>query len=195
MAHYEPVRPWCELILREKMPLAVSGDWHGISMLFPMEKLFERYVERSLRRATPKDMRFTSQASSRYLCTHREKDFFQLRPDMLLVGPQGRWVLDTKWKKLNGADRSNNYGLSQADFYQLFAYGQTYLCGEGNLVLIYPKTAAFSGPLPPFVFSKNLQLWVLPFDLDTQQLIEPNPSVLPCISWTEPVDPRLLMFT
>ncbi len=49
MAHYQAIKPWCELILNQQMPLAVSGEWRGMSMLFPMEKLFERYVEGWLR--------------------------------------------------------------------------------------------------------------------------------------------------
>ena len=38
-----------------------------------------------------------------------------------------RWMLDTKWKLLDLADRKSNYGLKQSDFYQLFAYGNKYL--------------------------------------------------------------------
>lgn len=44
MAHYQAVKPWCELILNQQMPMAVSGEWRGMSLLFPMEKLFESYV-------------------------------------------------------------------------------------------------------------------------------------------------------
>ena len=33
MAHYKPVRPWCELILRQQLPFAGSGAWRGISLL------------------------------------------------------------------------------------------------------------------------------------------------------------------
>ena len=53
MAHYQPVRPWCELVLGQNMPLALRGKTHGISLLFPMEKLFERYVENKLRKQLP----------------------------------------------------------------------------------------------------------------------------------------------
>ena len=41
MAHYQAIKPWCELILNQQMPIAVSGEWRGMSLLFPMEKLFE----------------------------------------------------------------------------------------------------------------------------------------------------------
>jgi 5-methylcytosine-specific restriction enzyme subunit McrC len=180
MAHYLPVRPWCQLILQEQMPLAVLGDWHGISLLFPMEKLFERYVATSLRTAISPDWTLKTQAASRYLCAHLGEDFFQLKPDMLLMRNGDSWVLDTKWKRLDFADRKGNYGLSQGDFYQLFAYGHRYLEGAGRLILIYPKTRSFQTPLQPFCFSETMELWVLPFDLATRTLVQPLVPILPC---------------
>lgn len=173
MAHYEGVRSWCELILRQQLPMAGNGAWRGISLLFPMEKLFERYVETSLRKMLPEDICFVSQSTSKYLCAHEEQGFFQLRPDIWLSGHGQKWVLDTKWKLLDTLDRTNHYGLSQSDFYQLFAYGQKYLEGQGDVILIFPKTPKFWEPLPPFYFSEALRLWVLPFDLNKKQLIAP----------------------
>jgi len=166
MAHYQPVKAWCELILYQKMPFALQGHWHGISMLFPMERLFERFVEKALR----SEMRFgatlVSQAASHTLCKHDGGNIFQLRPDMLLKHGSQSWVLDTKWKRLDASDRERKYGLSQADFYQLFAYGQKYLGGSGEMALIYPRWSKFSAPLEPFDYGNGLKLWVFPFDLD-----------------------------
>jgi 5-methylcytosine-specific restriction enzyme subunit McrC len=69
---------------------------------------------------------------------------------------------------LDAADRSKNYGLSQSDFYQLFAYGQKYLKGCGELVLIYPAWAKFDSDksISDFQFDAQLSLRVLPFDLE-----------------------------
>lgn len=76
-------------------------------------------------------------------------------------------VADAKWKLIDNAldDGEEKYGLSQADFYQLYAYGQKYLHGTGTLYLFYPKTSSFRTPLPPFHFSDQLRLFALPFDL------------------------------
>jgi 5-methylcytosine-specific restriction enzyme subunit McrC len=79
-------------------------------------------------------------------------------------------VLDTKWKLLSTADTENKYGLSQSDFYQMFAYGHNYLPGEGDMILIYPKTENFQAALQPFKFSEKLRLWVTPFDLENDQM-------------------------
>ena len=40
----------------------------------------------------------------------------------------------------------------------MFAYGQRYLNGIGDLFLIYPKTRDFSRTLPMFQFSNDLRL-------------------------------------
>lgn len=172
-AHYRPVRPWCSLILNEQNPLTVLGDWTGNSLLFPMEKVFESYVEVCLRRALRPGQALKAQAASRYLATHNEQPWFQLRPDFLLFDDGAATVLDTKWKRLdaNKGNSEDKYGLSQADFYQLYAYGQKYLGGCGRLVLLFPQTATFREPLLPFFFNDQLRLDVLPFDLISGHLV------------------------
>lgn len=171
LAHYRPVRPWCELILNQQMPLSIAGDHRGLSLLFPMERLFESFVARWFRRTLGSDHRVQTQAQSHSLCDHLQQPIFQLRPDLLISRGQERWILDTKWKLLNAQNRADKYGLSQADFYQLFAYGQKYLGGVGHMALIYPRTERFRHPLPPFEFGSGLRLEVLPFDLDNERLL------------------------
>lgn len=58
-------------------------------------------------------------------------------------------VMDTKWKLVNSSQQTKSlYGLAQADFYQMFAYGQKYLGGNGEMYLIYPAHDDFSQPIP-----------------------------------------------
>lgn len=73
---------------------------------------------------------------------------------------------------LVGGPGSDKYGLAQADFYQLLAYGQGDPEGRGDIVLICPRTDRFEQPLPVFEFPKThgLRLWVLPFCLKTRSL-------------------------
>jgi 5-methylcytosine-specific restriction enzyme subunit McrC len=56
----------------------------------------------------------------------------------------------------------------------MFAYGHHYLSGEGDMILIYPKTENFSEPLPAFEFSEKLRLWVTPFDLENGRMHWPD---------------------
>lgn len=163
MADYGPIKQLCELVLLRQTPFSISGNVQGLSMLFPMERLFEQYVMASLRKAAPVGMTVRSQASDHHLCQHLETGWFGLKPDILVSVDERGWVVDAKWKLLNADVK--NYQLSQADFYQLFAYGHAYLDGEGDMFLVYPRTAAFQSALPPFHFSSALRLHVLPFDL------------------------------
>lgn len=191
MAHYEAIRPWCELVLGDTIPLSLKGRSRGLSLLFPMEKLFERHVAACLRKSLIPPALMEKRALALHLCTHLPggatvaKNFFKLLPDMLLhEGRKLKWVLDTKWKRIRDGeqawkyrdDGALKYGLSQSDFYQLFAYGHKYLGGEGDVVLIYPKTRQFGVSLPAFQLSPTLRLWVVPFDLDNDVLV---PAAVP----------------
>ena len=179
MEHYLPIKPWCELILRQKTPLSVMGHWEGLSLLFPMEKLFERYVEGWLRRSLNQEAKLVAQASAEFLCHHNHDRIFQLKPDLLVSCGSQRWVLDAKWKLVDTSNRKNNYGLSQPDFYQLFAYGQKYLKGQGDMMLIYPQWEKFVMPLPIFDFGGGLKLRALPFDLENAHLVGVAETSLP----------------
>lgn len=169
MAHYAPVRGWCSLILHEQMPLTVVGTLNGQSLLFPMEKVYEQYVGMGLRQWLPGGAKLTFQAASHSLARHCDQNWFQLRPDFLIDHDGRRVVADAKWKLLDGAQDNSEqkYGLSQADFYQLYAYGQKYLGGAGTMYLFYPKTSRFNTQLRPFSFNDQLQLHVVPFDLES----------------------------
>lgn len=168
MSHYQAVRPWCELILGNRNPMSALGEWTGRSLLFPMEKVFERYVEACLRRSLPTGAKLTAQAARRFLAKQGDRRMFQLKPDFLVEHEGVTCVLDAKWKLLDGTDVANNYGLGQGDFYQLFAYGKRYLPATGGrLVLVYPGCDTFRAPLETFDLEDGLRLDVLPLDLES----------------------------
>lgn len=185
MQAYDVVKPWCQLILEKLNPSFQVGNHRGISLLFPMEKLFESYVAASLRRRLAPSTRLRTQSCNKYLLKHQaigsevDGNWFQLKPDLLLetrtVGPERARVavMDTKWKLLDSrlSRGDSKYKLSQSDMYQLYAYGQYYMGGEGHMALIFPKCQQFQSPLPRFSFSEKLHLWALPFDLMRRQLV------------------------
>jgi 5-methylcytosine-specific restriction enzyme subunit McrC len=179
MAHYRAVKPWCSLILNKQMPLAVAGQCQGVSLLFPMEKIFERYVEIWLRDALSPDAKLKAQAASKYLCMHDNHSIFRLEPDLFIKQELRCWVLDTKWKRLDASVESKKYGLNQDDFYQLLAYGKQYLKGQGEMAMIYPRWSHFQSPLMPFEFDSQLKLWILPFDMDDDVMMGANLLGLP----------------
>jgi 5-methylcytosine-specific restriction enzyme subunit McrC len=178
MGHYADALAWARLILGEESPLTGAGGHRAPSLLFPMEAVFEAYVAKHLARRIARPFTLKAQARSFSLVTHLGQDWFRLKPDLLVQGSGvNRLVLDTKWKLLDGskATIADKYGLDQGDFYQLQAYGQSYLDGKGDVVLIYPRTDAFNEALPVFGFPKSagLRLWVLPFCLKNKRLLLP----------------------
>ena len=76
-----------------------------------------------------------------FLCDEPEK--FSLRPDIVITRDVGsRIILDTKWKELND-NPSKNYGISQADMYQMFAYAERF--ETPDIWLLYPAKLALKG--------------------------------------------------
>ena len=61
-----------------------------------------------------------------------------MKPDIVIRHKETKkiFVMDTKWKVL--ADSKANYGISQADMYQMYAYQNKY--GSENVTLLYPLT-------------------------------------------------------
>ncbi|MBL8298899.1 MAG: McrC family protein [Rhodanobacteraceae bacterium] len=178
MAGYADALAWARLILQDESPLTGSGVHDAPSLLFPMEAVFEAFVTHHLARRLAPGLTLRPQARSRALVRHQQQDWFQLQPDLLIqASGTHRCVLDAKWKLLD-QDKTGaraKYGLDPSDFYQLHAYGQSYLDGQGDVVLIYPRTDTFDQPLPVFEFpkSRGLRLWVLPFCLQHAQLLLP----------------------
>ncbi|EPT3144661.1 McrC family protein [Yersinia enterocolitica] len=170
MAHYTEPMAWAQLILRGMSPSALQGNAKAMSLLFPMEAVFESFVAQTLPDELPSHFKVKSQAATYSLVKHGLNDCFKLRPDLLIQSRQPvqtKMVMDTKWKLVNSSQQTKSlYGLAQADFYQMFAYGQKYLDGSGEMYLIYPAHDDFSQPIPQhFAFSETLKLWVVPYQI------------------------------
>lgn len=170
MVHYQPLLPWLRLILNQECPHSLRDEHAGISFLFPMEKLFEKYVERSLRaRVASSGIKIQGQARSHYLASQPKA--FLLKPDIVLWRDQACiGIADAKWKLIDeritydSGNEDPKAGIKQSDMYQMFAYGHKYLAGKGRLVLVYPRWRGFTRPLT-FDLGYGLVLDVVPFDL------------------------------
>ena len=179
MSYYQEVLSWCQLLLNGLGPTASMGSFNTLSLLYPMERIFEDYVAYCLKQNIEsyfgKGAELKTQSSKHSLVEeHAGKRLFNLKPDLLVhIDKKANCVMDTKWKLIDASDRNNKYGISQADMYQLYAYGHKYLSGNEakELMLIYPKTEKFSQPLPVFNFEEGLALRVVPFDLELGKLI------------------------
>jgi len=134
--------------------LLLQRDWQatnhqanapeGLTLLFPMNDLFEKYITVLLRRALAgSGIEVIDQGGHRaclgaFTGEHLESgDVFRTKPDIMLRrGLEIVAIIDTKWKKLSLDPLDRKHGVSQADVYQLMAYARLYRTAE--LMLLYP---------------------------------------------------------
>lgn len=134
--------------------LLIGGRWQqthseaaapeGVTLLFRMNDLFERYIAIQLRRAlAPLGLDVVAQGGFENclgdwrpgeICAGR---VFRTKPD-LIVRDRSKVVavIDTKWKCLSANPLDPKHGVAQADVYQLMAYARLYHCDR--LILLYP---------------------------------------------------------
>lgn len=165
---YESALRWAEALLAGQAFGVQKGQRASLSLLFPMERVFEAYVAHGIRTYWPDTDRVTVQESSAHLVDeHAGTPKFKLRPDIIIRQRERTIVMDTKWKQLTGhtvadARTGSTYGIDQADLYQLYAYGKKY--GADELFLLYPANETFRKPLPVFDYDTTTRLHVAPFD-------------------------------
>ena len=135
MSHYEKALSWCKVFLRGNSFTAFSGSDVAVALLFPMEKVFESYVATKMRRLASYNVELRTQ-DSKYSLFDRPTKAFSIRPDIVKVDGGVTVVLDTKWKLLS--ENVLNYGISQSDMYQMYAYGKKY--DAEKIVLLLPAT-------------------------------------------------------
>tara|TARA_R110002073_G_scaffold223906_4_gene384140 strand:+ start:1157 stop:2143 length:987 start_codon:yes stop_codon:yes gene_type:complete len=171
MKYYHSALSWSELILQNLNPLASEGSAPAVSLLFPMEKVFEKFVFKQLRRKLLPGAKIKYQARSKYLASYRDKGWFRLEPDFILSDGRRSVVLDTKWKLIDStqANSVDKFAVSREDMYQLYAYGMKYLDGTGDMFLVYPRQNDFQHPIEePLLLDETgaLRLWIVPFPLE-----------------------------
>lgn len=166
---YADALAWAEALLTGQTLGLKPGVRPSLSLLFPMQRVFEEFVAAGFRRYWPGPGVVSTQESSAHLIdNHCEGPTVKLRPDLLIRQPNGvTLVLDTKWKRINGKVGTQpgpgNYGIETADLYQLYAYGKKYTASD--LFLIYPAHDTFREPLPVFCYDSDTRLHVVPFDV------------------------------
>lgn len=138
---YEEIMIWSKVFLKNKSFSTFSGDTNARALLFPMEKVYESYVARNMAfEYAELGWDVSAQDHKYYLFREEDRKMFSLRPDIVVRTDTGHtYVMDTKWKRLYD-DPGNNYGISQADMYQMFAYSKKYK--TPFIWLLYPVTEA-----------------------------------------------------
>jgi 5-methylcytosine-specific restriction enzyme subunit McrC len=171
MRHYEQVLLWCRTFLLHKSFTPYKGNEIAFALLFDMNKLFESYVFDYLRRKGGFE-NITAQDSGYHLVYLNGKDAkFRLKPDIVInksSDEKKTVIIDTKWKLLS--EEKSHQGISQADMYQMFAYGTKYENCE-EMYLVYPRDTVENGEWYKYYREgdKNLKVSVLFFDVQDKK--------------------------
>lgn len=127
MKDYVQILLWSRTFLLENSFSPYKGSDIAFALLFDMNLLFESYVGHYLKK---KSLNVSLQDKGKYLVEEPNK--FALRPDIVIQDEEEQLIADTKWKIIR-----SEKDISQADMYQLYAYGTKYKeCSK--LYLIYP---------------------------------------------------------
>ena len=152
--HYEQTLLWCKIFLLGNSFTPHKGDDLAFALLFDMNALFESYVGNFIKKSFPSTI---LQHSEKHLVEYPKS--FKLRPDIFL---KDKFIADTKWKIIKLKD-----DISQADLYQLYAYGKKHECDK--LYLIYPKIEGIRQKTMKFRYDDEMWLEILYFDLEKDE--------------------------
>ena len=152
--HYEQTLLWCKIFLLNNSFTPHKGDDLALALLFDMNALFESYVGNFIKKSFPGTI---LQHSEKHLV--EDPKSFKLRPDIFL---KDKFIADTKWKIISSKD-----DISQADLYQLYAYGKKHECDK--LHLIYPKIDDIRQKTMKFRYDDEMWLEILYFDLEKDE--------------------------
>ena len=153
---YGPLLTWCEWLLALTSPALSAGASQAPGLLFDMNKLFEAHVARLEEVGVVGINRIVrTQGPPLHLATHGQADAFLLKPDITVwhIGQGGGAadidrVVDAKWKRLD--PHAADFGVDEADVYQLLAYALRYGCT--SLELAYPQPVGAENFARPPVF-------------------------------------------
>ena len=139
---YKMLIPWSKVFLMNKSFTTFSGKTTSRALLFPMESVYESYVAQQMKKILgPDGWEVSAQDKGYYLFTEPRRQF-ALRPDIVCTKGDRVVIMDTKWKSLIDSERKN-YGISQADMYQMYAYSKKY--GTPEIWLLYPLNDEMRG--------------------------------------------------
>ena len=174
MRHYDTVMAWVGLFLFNHGLATFAGEHVNRALLFPMEEVFEDFVVDAFRRYQGQ-YRVRAQGPQRPFAKIGAAGAFTMKPDITLMrGNDVRFILDAKWKKIDGTVSDPKHDVAQSDVYQLYSYGRKFGCRK--VALVYPRTQQFQSPLryqfDDKVCGQPLDLWCFPFDV-----LQPSDSV------------------
>ena len=163
MKYYRDALIWAEIFLKKETFSSFSGDTIAFALLYPMEKLFENYVEYYLKDRYKKCdiVQIEAQSQKEFVSNNKNKVLFRIKPDFLIKRDDQLLVIaDAKWKII---EKDNAF--SQSDFYQLFAYAKIFK-PKKPLRLYYPMSEYFTKCKRYRYNDNETKITVIPLDMN-----------------------------
>lgn len=167
MKDYYLVLKWCRVFLKNESFTNFKGKNIAYALMFPMERLFEDYIGNLVKKYFSMKFNVSLQDRGEHLLIEEKK--FALRPDIVLrsLSTEEIVIMDTKWKLLDESDSKRNYGISQANMYQMYAYAKKYKAKK--IILIYPANENFTKPIETIKkYEADIKISVIPVDLSQE---------------------------
>ena len=146
MEYYEMPLVFAKVFLKHKSFTSLRGKDNVFVLLFPMETVFEKYMEFVLNNSKDDlgiDEVMVNGGKDEYLLSNEKCQMARLQPDYLLKmkGDRKDIVTDAKWKLLETTEYENKdcekVNISSGDVYQIFSYLHFYDC-EDTAYLFVP---------------------------------------------------------
>lgn len=156
---YNDIMQWAILFLQGNSIFPRAGELKGVSLLFDMNSLFEKYVQYHLKKQLHLKCGVTISPKTAYMVTEPQS-LYRLAPDMLI----GRTIIaDMKWKRISSMLPDHR------DMYQMYVYGKKYE-GIREIHLIYPYTDECRS-MVEYLVDDTLTIRIFPFDCITAQVV------------------------
>lgn len=177
MEHYELPLRFVDVFLRNKSFTSLRGKENVFALLFPMEKVFENYMEFVLKNS--KESLNLSKVipngySGDYLLSHGTCEIINQQPDYVLETLDSSLIIcDAKWKLFeiatNKSKKCKNYekvNIASNDAYQIFSYLHYYYA-ESTAFLFVPDTETTKVIELSFIKEENKKIKIIPINLES----------------------------
>ena len=160
--YYTRPLQYSEFFLRHDNFMPRRGRTSLPALLFPLNKMFEDYIENLLQKNR---IDYRVQYSKYNLIRTDQKELFNTQMDFVVYKNNKALILDAKWKVLDVNDEK--LGISQSDLYQLFAYSEILRTKENKTVsvaLLYPQTAKFY-TVQEWSYFNGIKIYIVPVNV------------------------------
>lgn len=144
---FRPSYTFAKMLLEDQAAQPRGADEQTFSLLFQMEKVFERFIAGFYQRyvlSEGDDYRLYPQGrgQTRYLLRQQSPwrtNTLEMKPDLLFYPTRSgkNFIIDTKWKDLGKDPDVAQARAGRDDLYQLYAYVHRFECDRA--VLLYPR--------------------------------------------------------